>query len=60
MVDREMGVKYWHHPAETLTFLTENNEERSTIPIFTDGSKSEQGVGEGRVIFNLLEPEFYI
>jgi len=50
MVDREMGVKYWHHPAETLTFLTENNEERSTIPIFTDGSKSEQGVGAGIAI----------
>ena len=31
LVDRDIGVKYWHHPAEILTFLTENNEERSTI-----------------------------
>jgi hypothetical protein len=36
-----MGVKHWHHPAETITFLTED-EETSTIQIFTDGSKSEQ------------------
>ena len=46
-----MGVKYWHHPAETITFLTEDNEETSTIQIFTDGSKSELGVGAGIVIF---------
>ena len=40
-----MEVRYWHHPTETTTFLSENNEETSTIQIFTDGSKSEQGVG---------------
>ena len=51
MVDRDMGVKYWHHPAETTAFLIENNEETSTIQIFTDGSKSEQGVGAGIVTF---------
>jgi len=34
-----MGVKYWHHPAETITFLTEDIEETSTIRIFADGSK---------------------
>jgi len=49
MVDRDMEVKYWHHPAETL--LAENNEVTSTIQIFTDGSKSEQGVGAGVAIF---------
>jgi peptidyl-tRNA hydrolase len=26
-VDRDMEVGYWHHPAETINFLTENNEE---------------------------------
>ena len=51
MVDTDMGVKHWHHPAETITFLTEDNEETSTILIFTDGSKSEQGVGAGIVIY---------
>ena len=49
--DRYMGVKHWHHPAETITFLTEYNEQTSTIQIFTDGSKSEQGVGAGIAIF---------
>ena len=52
-----MGVNYWHDPAETINFLTEENEETSTIQIFADGSKSEQGVGAGIVIFksgNLL------
>jgi ribonuclease HI len=45
-----MEVKYWHHPAEMIYFLTENNEETSTIQIFTDGCKSEQGVGAGVAI----------
>ena len=33
-----------------INFLTEN-EETSTITIFTEGSKSEQGVGAGVAIF---------
>ena len=49
LVDRDMEVKYWHHPTEIINFLTENNET-STIQIFTDGSKSEQGVGAGVAI----------
>jgi hypothetical protein len=52
LVDCDMEVKYWQHPAGTIKFLTENNEETSTIQIFTDGSKSEQGVGAGVAIFN--------
>ena len=51
LVDSDMEVKYWHHPAETITFIMEDNEETSTIRIFTDGSKTEQGVGAGIVIF---------
>jgi hypothetical protein len=51
LVDCDMEVKYWQHPAETLIFLTGNNEETSTIQIFTDRSKSEQGVGAGVAIF---------
>jgi len=34
-----------------INFLTENNEETSTIQILTDGSKSEQWVGAGVAIF---------
>jgi hypothetical protein len=36
-----------------ITLLTENNEGTSTIQIFTDRSKSEQGVGAGIAIFRL-------
>ena len=50
LVDSDMGVKNWHHLAETINFLTEN-EGTSTIQIFTDGSKSEQGVGAGIATF---------
>jgi len=50
-IDHDMGVKHWQHPAETITILTENNEETSSIQIFTDGSKTEKGVGAGIVIF---------
>jgi hypothetical protein len=45
-----MEVKYWQHPTETITVLTGNNKETSTIQIFTDGSKLEQGVGAGVAI----------
>lgn len=51
LVDRDTEVKYWHHPAETITLPAENNEDTSTIQIFTDGSKSELGVGAGVAIF---------
>jgi hypothetical protein len=51
LVDLDMGIRYWHHPAETITFRTENNEEASTIQIFTDGSKSDHGVGKGTAIY---------
>ena len=46
-----MEVKYWHRPTETITLLTKDNEETGTNQIFTDGSKSEQGVGAGIAIF---------
>ena len=39
--------------AETITILTDSNESTSSTQIFTDGSKSEQGVGAGIAIFRL-------
>ena len=50
VVDSDMRVKYWRHPAETITFLAEGKEETITVQIFTDGSKSEKKVGAGIVI----------
>jgi len=46
-----MGVKHWQHPAETNTRILEDNDERSPIQIFADGSKTEKGVGAGIAIF---------
>jgi ribonuclease HI len=51
LVVSDMEVKHWHHPAETSIYLTGKNEEASTIQIFTDGSKSKQGVGASIAIF---------
>jgi hypothetical protein len=50
-VDLDMGVRYWHHPPETITIRTENSEETSTIQIFTDGRKSYNGLGTGIAIY---------
>ena len=46
-----MGIKYWHHPAETTNCCTEGVGETSAIQIFTDGSKSVEWVGAGVAIF---------
>jgi hypothetical protein len=51
LFDRDMEVKYWHHPAETINILTKNNKETSKIQILTDGSKSEHRVDAGVAIF---------
>jgi len=42
-----MGDKHWQHPAETITRMLQDNDERSPIQIFTDGSKTKKGVGAG-------------
>jgi ribonuclease HI len=51
LVDLDMAVRYGHNPAETINFRKENNEKTSTIQIFTDGSKSDQGVVAGIAIY---------
>ena len=50
-VDSHMGVKHWQHPAETITRILEDNDERSPIQIFTNGSKTEKRVGARIAIF---------
>ena len=52
-VDSHMGVKHWQHPAETITRILEDTDERSPIQIFSNGSKTEKGVGAGITIFKL-------
>jgi hypothetical protein len=50
-IDHDVGVNNWLHPVEMTTIIKDKNEDTSTIQIFTDGSKSEQGVGAGIAIF---------
>jgi len=50
LVDRDMEVRYWHHTAGMIKFLTENSEETSTFQICIAGSKSEQWRGAGTAI----------
>ena len=47
LVDFDMELKYWHHPAETINCFREDTDETTTIQIFIDGSKSEHEVGAG-------------
>ena len=50
-VETRMGTKYWPHPTETITFLSEETKDTSAVQIYTDGSKSEKGVGAGIAIY---------
>ena len=49
--DHDAAIKLWLHPAETTTTLNDKNEDTSSLQIFTDGSKTEQGVGTGIAIY---------
>ena len=49
--DHDRRTKHWFHPAISFTILEDCKEDDSTIQIYTDGSKNEQGVGAGTAIF---------
>jgi ribonuclease HI len=51
-IDHDKNAKHWLHPATKTTILDDNTTDTSSIQIFTDGSKSEHGVGAGFVILN--------
>ena len=53
IIDKDMTFQHWLHPATTMTFLTNNNNDSSQIQIFTDGSKSKQVVGARIAIYML-------
>jgi hypothetical protein len=54
-VDREVEPKHWPHPADIAPVIEVNDYEDNNIQIFTDGSKSEQGVGAETAIFRGTE-----
>jgi ribonuclease HI len=50
--DKAVNPRYWLHPADIVSINdTKDDGEESLWQIFTDGSKSEQGVGSGVAIF---------
>jgi len=55
--DKDMEVRYWQHPAETSISSTYEKEDKGSIHIYTDGSKTDEGVGSGIAI---LESGQYI
>jgi len=51
LFDKYMEVIYWQHPAEASIRSTDEKEETGSLHIYTDGRKTEKGVGSGIVIF---------
>jgi len=49
--DKDMEVRYWQHPAEASISSTDKKEDKGSIHIHTDGSKTDKGVGSGIAIF---------
>ena len=50
-----MEPKNWPHPADIASVIEVNDYDDKNVKIFTDGSKSEQGVGAGVAIFRGTE-----
>ena len=51
VMDREMEMKHWTHPANTVVIEDCQEDAKCKIEAFTDGSKTEQGVGSGIVLY---------
>ena len=49
-IDSRVRPQNWLHPADSIE-IREQNGKPPTLQIFTDGSKSDQGVGSGVAIF---------
>jgi hypothetical protein len=46
-----MEARYWIHPAEVSISSADEKEENGLLHIYTDGSKTEKGVGSDIAIF---------
>ena len=51
LFDREMEVKHWTHPANTVEITDGQEDSKHIIHVYTDGIKSEHGEGSGIAIF---------
>jgi len=48
--DCDVEIQNWPHPAEVATIHEVERNEETSIQVYTDGSKQEQGVGYGALI----------
>ena len=46
-----MEIKNWSHPVDVLNIIEVNGYKEQTIQFYTDGRKSEHGVGSGVATF---------
>jgi len=53
--DCGVEIQNWPHPAENGTIHEMVGNEETSIEVYTDGNKQEQGVGSGEVIFKEIE-----
>jgi len=51
LLDQETEHQDWTHSADTVRITEQNETMEHTIHIYTDGSKTEQGVGSGIAIY---------
>jgi ribonuclease HI len=51
-VDLDTRVQHWPHPAFSISLLKDDNDVESDLEIYTDGSKTKQGVGAGIAIYS--------
>jgi len=49
--ERDTVVEKWQHPADALIRVLQEEEEKNSIQVFMDGSRSERGVGSGVAIY---------
>ena len=49
-LDHETDHQNWTHPADTIRITEQNETMKHIIHIYTDGSRTEQGVGSGIAI----------
>jgi hypothetical protein len=50
--DNKKHARFWQHPAEAIIRPSEGIEEDSPLQIYTDGSKTERGVGSGIAVYS--------
>lgn len=55
-LDTPKNYRLWTHPAENITIRDKNEDDKYAVLIYTDGSKTETGVGSGIVMYINTEP----